>query len=202
MDVIKCIHPGQETDYSSIPLSRVSTQRQVCDIAQQLKLSLQAKFDEEKSLFALAIDESMDINNSAQLLIFVRCLSSSFELSEDFLSTETLALMEKTYLLLLKMRAFAPNLIKKIFVASAPMEHLQSQVINQLGFVIKFSDFLSNEYSSNRLINLHCMTYQEALRAKSVALNAILKGGNCIIPLIHSRKCSSSLAISRNFILV
>ena len=56
-----------------------------------LKLSLQAQINKKESLFSLAVDQSTDINDSAQLLIFVRCLSSSFEMCEDFLSMETLA---------------------------------------------------------------------------------------------------------------
>ena len=61
------------------------------DIAQQLKLSPQAKISKKESLFSLAVDESTNINDSEQLLIFVRCLCSSFKLCEDFLSMETLA---------------------------------------------------------------------------------------------------------------
>ena len=75
IDVVKCIHPGKEADYSSFALSRVAMQRRQDDIAQQLKLSLQAKINKKESLFSLAVDESTDINGPAQLLIFVRCLS-------------------------------------------------------------------------------------------------------------------------------
>ena len=91
IDVVKCIHSGEEADYSSIALSGVTMQRRQDDIAQQLKLSPQAKINKKESLFSLAVDESTDVNDSAQLLIFVCCLSSSFELCEDFLSIETLA---------------------------------------------------------------------------------------------------------------
>ena len=104
IDVVKCIHSGKEADYSSIALSRVTMQRRQDDIAQQLKLSLQAKINQKESLFSLDVDESTYINDFAQLLIFVRCLSSSFELCEDFL---LLAPVEKTYLFQLRMPAFA-----------------------------------------------------------------------------------------------
>ena len=90
-DVVKCIHSGMEADDFSIALSRVTMQRRQDDMAQQLRLSLQAKMNKKESLFSLAVDESTDINDSSQLLIFVRCLSSSFEFCEDFLSMETLA---------------------------------------------------------------------------------------------------------------
>ena len=82
-NVVKCIHSGKEADYSSIALSLITMERRQDDIAQQLKLSLQAKINKKESLFSLAVDEATDINDSAQLLIFVCCLSSSFELCED-----------------------------------------------------------------------------------------------------------------------
>ena len=43
IDVVKCIHSGKEADFSSIALSPVTMQRRQNEIAQQLKLSPQAK---------------------------------------------------------------------------------------------------------------------------------------------------------------
>ena len=56
------------------------------DIAKQLTLSLQTKVNKEASLFSLAVDESTDIKDSAQLLVFIRSLSQRFDLCEDLLS--------------------------------------------------------------------------------------------------------------------
>ena len=75
IDAVKCIHPGKEAEYASIALSRDTVQRRQCDIAQQIKLSLQKKVNKTDSLFALAVDESTDITDSAQLLIFIRSVS-------------------------------------------------------------------------------------------------------------------------------
>ena len=75
---------------------------------------------------------------------------------------------------------------------------------NQQGFVTRFSDYVSNEYDNKELINLHCIFHQEALCAKSVALNTILKDVNRIILFIcanplHHRQfreilCSSEIS--------
>ena len=111
IDVIKCIHSGKEADYSSIALSRVTMQYRQDDIAQHLKLSLQTKINKKESLFSLAVDEPTDINDSAQLLIFVRCLSSSLNCVRIFFPWKhwLLAPVEKTYLLQLRMPAFAQD---------------------------------------------------------------------------------------------
>ena len=242
INVVKCIHSGKEADYSSIALSRVTTQRRQGDIAQLLKLSLQAKINKKESLLSLAVDESTDINDSAKLLIFVRCLSSSFELFEDFLSMETLATrargedifitvknacfgsgldlkclrisfpwkhwllapVEKTYLLqklfedflsmeTLATRARGEDIFITVknacFGSGLDLKYLRgictdrapAMTGNQQGFVTRFSDYVSNKYDNKELINLHCIIHQEALCAKSVALNTILKDINRII---------------------
>ena len=114
IEVVKCIHPGKETDYSLIALSRVTMQRRQDDIAQQLKLSLQAKINKKESLFSLVVDESTGINDSAHCSL--RSFSSSFVVL--FLQTLNfvrisfqwkhwlLAPVDKTYLLQLRMPAF------------------------------------------------------------------------------------------------
>ena len=56
----------------------------------------------------------------------------------------------------------------------------------QQGFVTRFSDFVSNKYDNKELINLHCIIHHEALCAKYVALNTILKDLNRIILFIHT----------------
>ena len=60
---------------------------------------------------------------------------------------------------------------------------------NQQGFVTRFSDYVSNEYNNKELINLHCIIRQEALCAKSVVLNTILKDVNRIIFLFTQMLC-------------
>ena len=81
----------RKLDYSSIALSRYTIQRRQNDTAKQLTLSLQIKINKEASLFSLTVDESTDIEDSAQLLVFIRSLSRRFDLCEDLLSTKTLS---------------------------------------------------------------------------------------------------------------
>ena len=91
VETVKCIHPGKESDYATLPLSRDTVQRRQCAVAEQLKQSLEKKAFSLKTLFSLAVDESNDICDSAQLLIFIRILSTDFEAHEDLLSMKTLS---------------------------------------------------------------------------------------------------------------
>ena len=175
IDVVKCIHPGKEADYSSIALSRVTMQPKQDDIAQQLKLSLQAKINQKQSLFSLAVDESTDINDSTQLLILVFCLSSSFELCEDFLSMETLATRTRgeDIFIAVKNACIRSGLDLK-YLRGICTDGAPAMTNNQQGYVTRFSDYVSNEYDNKELINLHCISHKEALCAESFVLNTIL----------------------------
>lgn len=187
MDVVKCIHPGKETDYSLIPLSRDTVQRRQSNIAEQLKLSMQAKINKEDSLFALAVDESTDISDSAQLLIFIRSLSPTFELCEDLLSMETLVTQTRgeDIFLAVKKACIDSHVdlknLRGICTDGAP-----AMVGKQNGLVARFSDYVLKDHGNDQLINLHCIIHQEALCSKSVDLDNILKDVNRIILFIRA----------------
>ena len=121
-------------------------QRRQDEIAQQLKLSLQGKINKKESLFSLAVDESTDINNSVPLLIFVRCLSSSFELCEDFLSMEILATRShrEDIFIAVKNACLRSGLDLK-YLWSICTYGAPAMTGNQQGFVTRFSYYVSNE---------------------------------------------------------
>ena len=121
-------------------------QRRQDDIAQQLKLSLQAKINKKDGLFSLVVDESTDINDSMQLLIFVRCLSLSFELCENFLSMETLATRTRgeDIFIAVKKACIRSGLDLK-YLLGICTDGVPAMTGNQQGFVTRFSDYVSNE---------------------------------------------------------
>ena len=127
LDVLKCIHLGKKTDYSSIALSRYTIQRRQNDIAKQLTFFLQTKVNKEASLFSLTVDESTDIKDSAQLLEFIRSLSPRFDLCEDLLSMETLFSRTRGEHIFVAVKniCLRNGLNLKNFVAFAQMARLQ-----------------------------------------------------------------------------
>ena len=164
IDVVKHIHPGKETDYSSIALSRYSIQRRQNDIAKQLTLFLQTKVDKEASLLSLAVDESTDIKDSAQLLVLIRFLSPRFDLCKDPFSMETLSSRTRGegILVVVKNISLRNGLdlknLRCICTDGAP-----AMTGNLQGFVARFSEYVSKKYDNKQLTNLHCTIYQEAL---------------------------------------
>ena len=112
IDVVKCIHSGKKADYSSIALSRVTMQRRQYDIAQQVKLSLQAKTNKKVYLHLLLMNQQISTTPCNYLSSFVvffqalNCVRISFPWKHWLLAP-----VEKTYLLQLRMPAFALDYI-------------------------------------------------------------------------------------------
>ena len=187
LDVVKCVHPKQEGDYSAISLSRHTIQRRQQEIARGMSSSLQKKVKQESSLFSLVVDESTDITDSAQLLIFIRSLLSDFKLTEDLLSMETLSsrtcgkgIFNSVKGACIREKLNLKNL-RGICTDGAP-----AMTGSVRGFVSRFSEYVSTEFN-NQLTNLHCIIHQEALCVKSMTLNSTLKCVNGVILFIRSR---------------
>ncbi len=69
-------------ELESVPLSNGPVTRHISDMAQDIKCQLVDRV--KKGKFALQLDESTDVSNSAQLLVFVR-YSFDGKLNEDIL---------------------------------------------------------------------------------------------------------------------
>ena len=85
--------------FEKISLSRRTVTRRVELIDEDIASELQ-KQKESFKLYSLALDESNNIKDTAQLLIFIRGINDSFEITEEFLTMESLKgkCWDKTYM--------------------------------------------------------------------------------------------------------
>lgn len=83
------IGPDKCSAFKEISLSRPSITRRVENIGQNLQDQLQTTA-ETFSFFALALDESTDISDTAQLLIFVRGIDQEFTITEKLVSLQSM----------------------------------------------------------------------------------------------------------------
>ena len=133
------------------------------------------------------MDELIDIKDSAQLLVFIRSLTPTFELCKGLLSMEALSSRTRgeDIFVAAKNSSIRNGLelknLRCICTDGAP-----AMTNNIKGFVARFSENVSKEYENKRLTNLHCIIHQEALCVKSMALNDTLKDVNGMILYIRA----------------
>ena len=89
LDAVDITCPEVRTKIEAISLSRRTIVRRIGGIAQNLSEQL---FEAGKSFewYSLALDESPDIEDTAQLLVFSRGIDENFEITEELLSIEHL----------------------------------------------------------------------------------------------------------------
>ena len=88
-DVADQVCPEHRQKFEEVSLSRRTVARRIKAIGEDLVSQLKGLVPSFE-LFSLALDESTDIDDSAQLLIFVRGISEIFEFTEELLSMESM----------------------------------------------------------------------------------------------------------------
>ena len=81
--------PYTKSNYAHISLSRRTVTRRIEQIDEHLANELKGKA-ESFVFYSLALDESNDVRDKAQLLIFVRWINDNFEIIEELLAMESL----------------------------------------------------------------------------------------------------------------
>ncbi|XP_015911845.2 zinc finger BED domain-containing protein 5-like [Parasteatoda tepidariorum] len=71
--------------FDSVPASHQTTQRRVAEMGDQIQQKLSREI-EKCCYFSLCIDESTDLSDVSQLLIFIRTAKEDFEIKEELLT--------------------------------------------------------------------------------------------------------------------
>ena len=89
LDVADQVSPEHRQKFEEVSLSRRTVARRIKAIGEDLTSQLKGLVPSFQ-LFSLALDESTDIDDTAQLLIFVRGISENFEITKELLSMESM----------------------------------------------------------------------------------------------------------------
>uniref|UniRef100_H2YX15 DUF4371 domain-containing protein n=1 Tax=Ciona savignyi TaxID=51511 RepID=H2YX15_CIOSA len=179
--------PQHRQKFKEVSLSRRTVARRVeaisVDMTSQLKV-LVSSFQ----LFSLALDESTDIDDTAQLLIFVRGISENFKITEELLSMESM-----------KDRTTGEDIFQCVKNALCTMELPWQKMISvttdgcpsltgkNVGLLKRLSDRVSEVHCTRELIFLHCIIHQEALCKKVLDIKHVVDPVVKIVNLIRAR---------------
>ncbi|KAK7893660.1 hypothetical protein WMY93_022812 [Mugilogobius chulae] len=180
--------PSQARTFAQLSLSRNTVTRRIEDMSRDIKEQFKAK-SSGFAAFSLACDESTDISDSAQLLIFIRGVSDSMEITQELAGVETLRgttksedlfaavgrVLEKYNLSWEKMSGITTDGAPAMIGKKAGLATLVTQKVAQCG---------------GKVAQYHCILHQEQLCAKSIGLGNVVRDVIKIINCIRSKALS------------
>ncbi|XP_068118251.1 general transcription factor II-I repeat domain-containing protein 2-like [Hyperolius riggenbachi] len=168
--------------FEKISLSCRTVTRRVELIEEDIATTLITKAD-SFDFYSIALDESTDIKDTAQLLIFIRGINNNFEIMEEFLAME-----------LLKGTTRGEDLFDHVSAGLEKMRLPWSKLVNVTTdgspnltgkkFVLlkRIQDRVKEDDPDKDVIFLHCIIHQESLCKSVLQLNHV---ANTVVKIVN-----------------
>ena len=174
--------PFQKSIIQNISLSRNTVASRINDLSQNLVLQLKEKIKEFTN-FSLAVDESTDTVDTAQLAVFIRGINSNFEITEELLKcvpltgTTTANDIYSAIEHLIAEYELDWNILSSTTTDGAPaMAGKHSGVVTKL-----------KQKTSGNFVGFHCIIHQESLASKHLKMDHVMQPIIKIVNFIRSR---------------
>ncbi|KAK3797580.1 hypothetical protein RRG08_054608 [Elysia crispata] len=187
LDVADQVCPEQRQKFEEVSLSRRTLARRIETIGENLTSQLKGLVPSFQ-LFSLALDESTDVDDTAQLLIFVRGISENFEITEELLSMESM-----------KDTTIGRDIFECVENAFRTMELPWQKMVRvttdgcpsltgkNVGLLRRLSDRVAEVDCTRKLIFLHCIIHQEVLCKNVLDMRHVVDPVVKIVNFIRAR---------------
>ncbi|XP_034547514.1 general transcription factor II-I repeat domain-containing protein 2-like [Notolabrus celidotus] len=183
--IILC--PENKAQFENVSLSRRTVTRRVEVIDEELSGELSKKA-EDFTYFSIALDESTDIKDTAQLLIFIRGINDRFEIVEEFLAMESMRGTTRGSDLYDKVSGCLERLnlpwTKLLNVTTDGSPNLTGK---NVGLLQRIQDRVREDSPNSDLIFLHYIIHQEALCKSVLELDHVAKTVVKLVNFIRAR---------------
>ena len=187
LDVADQVCPQYRQKFEEVSLSRRTVARRIEAIGKDLTSQLKGLVPSFQ-LFSLALDESTDIDDTAQLLIFVRGISENFEITKELLSMESMKdtttgedIFECVKNALRTMELSWQNMV------SVTTDGCPSLTGKNVGLLKRLSDRVAEVDCTRELIFLHCIIHQEVLCKKVLDMKHVVDPVVKVVNFIRAR---------------
>ncbi|XP_048852664.1 general transcription factor II-I repeat domain-containing protein 2-like [Brienomyrus brachyistius] len=180
--------PSQAKTFSQISLSRNTVTRRIEEMSLDIKEQFKAKAAGFVA-FSLACDESTDISDSAQLLVFIRRVNENMEITQELAGFETLRSTTKSEDLFAAVeRVLDTNGLSWEKLVGITTDGAPAMAGRKTGLATLISQKVSQ--CGGKVAKYHCILHQEQLCARSVGMGDVVRDVIKIINCIRSKALS------------
>uniref|UniRef100_A0AAR2KU72 DUF4371 domain-containing protein n=1 Tax=Pygocentrus nattereri TaxID=42514 RepID=A0AAR2KU72_PYGNA len=166
--------PEKTDSFSAVSLSAPTITRRVEEMGDNLHLQLQTKTN-SLCCFSLALDESNDVHDMAQLLIFIRGINEKFKVTEELAALQSIKGTTTEEDIYEKVCQTVADLgLDWAKLTSVTTDGAPSMVGSARGVIVRINREMS-ERRHPRPITIHCLIHQQALCCKAVKWDSVMK---------------------------
>ncbi|GBL59021.1 General transcription factor II-I repeat domain-containing protein 2A [Araneus ventricosus] len=183
LQVCDVLCPDKKNTFQTVSLSRKTVTSRIEAIYKNLTSQLESKIGQFK-FCSIAMDESTDINDTAQLVLFIRGVDENFEITEELVCMRSLKGTTKGCDIF---REFQEGLLTLKVPITNICNITTDGASNMTGKKSGFLELFNQNYPGNNVVFLHCVIHQDALCKSALNMKPVLDAVVKLVNTIRSR---------------